>query len=270
MNGYFVYNDGGTWKYNPTTYQPGSPAKVSYYAYAPATSPNAGGVTLLTGRPILAYTVPATINQQEDLLVATVAENASGTVAIDFAHALAQLTFSATGTKAGITFTISDISIVDMYSKGDINLYTGAWSNKTTKATYTGILAGPMTVTDLNTIVLTSAAQNSALFILPEAEDAPSDETHVYDSGNSAKVEDGKTYIAVTYTALDATGADVTPYSSHIAYIPVQASAFEKGNAYNVELQLGDALGVAITFTPSINNGWGSGTYVPVDPNAAP
>lgn len=141
-------------KWVPTTrlLWPGS-GYVKYFAYAPFEAAGATVTAASGSAPSIAYTVPATYDEQVDLLVADAASSCEYegdplVTAIDvpltFNHLLTSIRF-----RVGKGLSISSISIKDVYNKGTLSLgdATRAWTlDNASKATYT--ITSPTLKTD--------------------------------------------------------------------------------------------------------------------------
>ncbi|MDR0834011.1 MAG: fimbrillin family protein [Candidatus Symbiothrix sp.] len=260
--GSLVYKEGAAWKYSPVKYIP-TGDKVDVVAYSPANSQNVTSFATTWGAsgPAFTYTVPAKLNGSEDLVVAKATDQDGVTppqIALQFNHILSQITFAAKGDAAtGFSWTITSVAIKNMYRAATYTYGTDAWTNYATKCDSTNVLAGPMIVNSTTPIDLTTVAQNTALYILPGAQDAPT-ETAI--KGDVAPGDATKTFIIVSYKATETeTGIDVTPQTSHIAYIPVTAGMFAKGTAYKATITLTKSIGAKIEFNPTVV-AWASDT----------
>lgn len=146
--------NGRSKKWVPTTrlLWPGS-GYVKYFAYAPFEAAGATVTAASGAAPSIAYTVPATYDEQVDLLVADAASSCEYegdplVTAIDvpltFNHALTAIRF-----RVGKGLSISSVSIKDVYNKGTLSLgaATRNWTlDNASKATYT--LTSPTLKTD--------------------------------------------------------------------------------------------------------------------------
>lgn len=146
--------NGRSKKWVPTTrlLWPGS-GYVKYFAYAPFEASGATVTAASGAAPSIAYTVPATYDEQVDLLVADAASSCEYegdplVTAIDvpltFNHVLTAIRF-----RVGKGLSISSVSIRDVYNKGTLSLgaATRSWTlDNASKATYT--LTSPTLKTD--------------------------------------------------------------------------------------------------------------------------
>ena len=131
---------------------PGS-GYVKYFAYAPFEAAGATVTAAPGSAPSIAYTVPATYDEQVDLLVADAASSCEYegdplVTAIDvpltFNHLLTAIRF-----RVGKGLSISGVSIKGVYNKGTLSLgdVTRAWTlDNASKATYT--ITSPTLKTD--------------------------------------------------------------------------------------------------------------------------
>lgn len=120
------------WDYSPKRYWPADDiigGGVSFFAYSPASSKYVSqGLYNYTGDKI-AYTVPNPKKNnsdkvaQEDFLLARTDDGLeSGTVALNFYHALSRVKFFARTTNTNLTYVIGGVELVGVYMKGDIDL----------------------------------------------------------------------------------------------------------------------------------------------------
>ena len=121
---------------------------LSYAPYTPYATDAAENVLVAStgANPFVTYTVPTDLTKQIDLLYSNnnqVAHKpATGTaVTLQHKHALSRLTVKASAEvdPYAYTFHVKEISITGNFNtKGDLNLYNGAWSNLTDEdVTYT-------------------------------------------------------------------------------------------------------------------------------------
>lgn len=116
--------------------------RMRFYAYAPY---NASGMTLsaqtVAGPPTIGYTVPSDVTQQTDLVTATadVPANNGSAVALQFGHALTAVKFS-TGDDF-ISGTITDITLKNVYGKGNYTIGSTSWSGQADKKDFTQTLS---------------------------------------------------------------------------------------------------------------------------------
>lgn len=141
-------NIGGTWKTN--VYWPGSAKKATFFAYAPYNC--SGAVISTTGTPSVTYTVPETVSEQEDLLIAKSAADilcdGSNNPSLNFEHALTAITFSEGTLPEG--YTIKSITISGVYNKGTLAFEGTSWTSVQGTASYT------------------STSLNDVLFLIPQ------------------------------------------------------------------------------------------------------
>lgn len=137
-----------TWGYSPLRYWPAN-ENLTFFGYTPEAStdltPNAQGLTITTPTdgqaPVITYQIPATVEDQPDLLVATSSNynlnrSANGNSAVDMqlTHALTCVGFKAIGNGE----SISSIKISGIVGKGSIALGQSsiAWNIDPTDTTY--------------------------------------------------------------------------------------------------------------------------------------
>lgn len=155
-------SDGG-YTLSSTYYWPGSSYKMKFFAYAPT----ANTQYVLSGRthagsPTISVTIPSSVNDQKDLLVAKTDELAGNTntaVALSFNHALTAIRFVC-GDDMQVG-TVKSVSLKNVYSKGTYHMGTQSWSNVGTPATFPQTLnksttgtAGEALTTDAQTFMM--------------------------------------------------------------------------------------------------------------------
>lgn len=108
-----------------------------YFDNNSSTSPTEGitAITNESGEMCLAYTTPAEVVNQKDLLYATPVDAGSSPCNLAFSHALTGIRFAA-GAEL-VPITIKSISISGIQSKGMLNLETGNWSDFSNDTTFT-------------------------------------------------------------------------------------------------------------------------------------
>lgn len=139
-------------------YWPGVDNKIRFFAYAP----NNNGQYLLSssthaGSPTLSVTIPGSVNNQVDLLVAQTGEMAGDSntaVELSFNHVLTAIKFEWESTVPN--GTLKSISLKNIYSKGVFNMGTSNWSTLSTPATFSQTLNKTTGGTDKS---ITTAAQ---------------------------------------------------------------------------------------------------------------
>jgi len=91
--------NGSAYTYSPTKYWPGS-GTVDFFAVYPADIDNGTAITPATmtlGLPTVSYTIPTTVTQQKDLMLASTLDKSSSDVTVNFAfgHVLTKIGFKA-------------------------------------------------------------------------------------------------------------------------------------------------------------------------------
>lgn len=205
------------WKSTQTYYWP-MDDKVMFYAYF---SPKGKINELLpnstkTYPTIQNYTVSSSIDDQEDLLVATVGPQAKTTATVTFLfnHALSQINFTIKSLKAdNLTYIVKDITLTNVGSIASYD-YKDGWGNATTPITYTY----PLSDTDADKTVTGDATTtkkldtDTKLILLPQTLGTDATITvgyKVLDSKNNI-VYDTKTTPKVIKIGEDATVANKT------------------------------------------------------------
>lgn len=108
---------------NPKVYWPGASKKATFFAVAPKDCSGAT-ITAAQGGPTITYTVPQTVSNQEDLLVAEPTEvtcDGKSAPTLTFNHALAAITF--TKGDLGDFTSISKVEISGVYNSGTLSSF---------------------------------------------------------------------------------------------------------------------------------------------------
>lgn len=230
------YDSGTTsWGSENDHYWPETDNLQFYAFYAPKSSSLVLDNTATNKYPeIKDYVINKAVAEQEDLLVAKVENatktNSSGQVTFTFSHALTQINFSVKPKtfKAGLTYTVTSMSISDVVNKGTYNYNTG-WTPSTAtndKDTYT-IYSGTTNITENKAVALNA----EPFMLLPQTANAT---------------------ITVNYTVTDSkgqtlyTGTDKT-VATQMAWVP------NKNIRYTLELT--DDI-TPLSFNVTDVNGW--------------
>ncbi len=137
---------------------------LQFFAY----SSKKTGLTLTAATtdtyPTLAYTVADTEANQEDLLVAQVADKkkTDAKVSFEFTHALTQINFSAQGDIEGLTYKVTSITLNNIANEGNYKYADNSWGDQTGTATYT-ILSEEKAISTTATNI-----NNGAYMLLPQ------------------------------------------------------------------------------------------------------
>lgn len=124
-----VYN-GTTWGYGTPVMQPGY--SLTYYAYHPTNNVSSYAVST-SGVASFSYTVPTTVADQKDLIVAKASTN-SESVALAFDHILSQVNFAVQGIK-NMKISVSNIIVSSVANTSTYNYSTG-WATPTGTVNY--------------------------------------------------------------------------------------------------------------------------------------
>lgn len=135
INNVEVSKSGDKWVTN--SYWPGSTKNATFFAYAPY---NCSGATFsTTGTPTVTYTIPQTISEQQDLLIAKSSENilcdGQTIPSLSFNHALSAIVFKQGTLPSG--YSIKSIEISGVYDKGMLSFEGTEWNNLQGTASYT-------------------------------------------------------------------------------------------------------------------------------------
>ncbi len=113
-------NAGNKWMFDHLYYWPQT-GYISFFAYSPYADQN-NGIEITAeqvGPPSLSYTLPQTVEDQPDLMIATPKMNLFKTdVELNFSHALACISFVASGPNVPIEY----IGIKGIYTTGELSL----------------------------------------------------------------------------------------------------------------------------------------------------
>lgn len=295
---------GGAWDYSPKRYWPADgKGMVDFYAYSPASSPN-----LSTGladfepqaptNSVLTYTVPhinnATLNPnnlpQEDFLVAKVLEQNSGTVNLNFQHALSRVKFFARKTNNNITYVVEKVELVNLDSIGTLDLtdtaipQTGNFTYPATpltiwktmpaaKTTYAVDMGkSPVYLTYNNDATPTGSSYSSilgetnAMMVLPQATTEATAGLVAPSDGEFAIAVTYKAYLGNFYYAGSATQG-LTRYFSVKDPVTGRATdpiTFEIGRQYNFYLTFGSEVGDAVKFDVAVSD-WSDVEIYPIE-----
>ena len=165
---------------NPKVYWPGASNKATFFAVAPKDCPGAS-ITAAQGDPTFTYTVPQTVSDQKDLLLAFAKDvkcDGKNAPQLTFNHALAAIRFELGDLPASCT--VKNVEISGVFNKGDLSSFESpAWSNQSIDGSGTNTY----TITDLNNV----------MFLMPQTftDDAQIKLTLNDDSYYIAKLKDG-------------------------------------------------------------------------------
>ncbi|MGM9777973.1 MAG: hypothetical protein ACI3ZD_06520, partial [Prevotella sp.] len=167
------------WKAS-NVYWPGASKKATFFAVAPKDCSGAS-ITASQGGPKITYTVPQTVSEQEDLLVAESKDitcDGKNASSLTFNHALAAIKFEQ-GTLPS-DCSVKNVEISGVSNKGELSSFESpAWSNQSNDGSGTNIY----TISDLSNV----------LFLMPQTftDDAQIKLTLSDDSYYTAKLNDG-------------------------------------------------------------------------------
>lgn len=224
MGGVDVTSVDGAWKYSGGPYYWPTDSKVSFFAYAPATSTAAAYAVTTPDSdttPTITYTVPA-VAAQEDFVVATLPkQDASDNVVLPFTHALCQVNFSVVGDD-DLTYTVSEVKIMGVANTGKYNYTT--WTEVSGTA---GEYSYPLTLTPTTTNKIATNLDKEdgtgALMLLPQT----------FEEGSSAK-------IVVSYVVKDANNDTIyTATNKEVALAKTTAWTIAKKIRYTLTLTNG-------------------------------
>lgn len=133
---------GSGYNLSSTYYWPGTTYKMKFFAYAPKDNGRyvLSGSTH-SGSPTISVTIPGSVDEQKDLLVAKTDELAGNTntaVPLTFHHALTAIRFVCGDDMQG--GTVKSVSLKNVCSKGTYNMGTQSWNNVDTPVTFSQTL----------------------------------------------------------------------------------------------------------------------------------
>lgn len=133
---------GSGYNLSSTYYWPGTAYKMKFFAYAPKDNGRyvLSGSTH-SGSPTISVTIPGSVDEQKDLLVAKTDELAGNTntaVPLTFHHALTAIRFVCGDDMQG--GTVKSVSLKNVCSKGTYNMGTQSWNNVDTPVTFSQTL----------------------------------------------------------------------------------------------------------------------------------
>lgn len=249
-----VYRDGANWTYAPQKYYPSNGDAVNFYAYVPIKDVNmTTDMALASGNVTFGYTVPAdqtVVNTSTDLLVSSVLNQTSGTVAFTFDHALSAATFSAknlNATTSELTYVISKIEITELDNVGTFQYPFSAtsWTNAgAANITYkaglpaagVALVAGGASAISVNLL-----SANDVMIVLPQ-------EPVALGTFTVGVADDNGTYVEVTYSLKDGSGAYI--YENEVRKLALPTGfEFVPGTRYNFEFEFAAAELIVLTVT---------------------
>ncbi len=138
-------------------YWPGGSNNATFFAFAPNNCSDAS-ITANSGGPTITYTVPQTVSDQEDLLVAVAkdvkCDGKNAPNPLTFNHALAAIKFER-GDNLGDFTSISNVEISGVNNKGTLSSFDNLeWTNQSIDGTVTNTY----TISDLSNV----------LFLMPQ------------------------------------------------------------------------------------------------------
>lgn len=245
MAGKDVTKSGETWTTAGGPYYWPLEDNIQFFAYSPETSTAVSSYAATAKYPTFEYTIND-VTSQEDLLAASATDknkgNAIDGVSLGFKHLLTQINFSARGSTANYTYTVSEIQIIGANSKStftfDGSETVGSWATATTPASYVYVsdskIVSGTGVTDFGT-------EANALMLMPQT--LPAD----------AKIE-------VSYTVNNGT-SDIFEGTGEVS---IESVAWTAGSKLRYTLTLSDN-GTEIVFTPKVGD-WTEESAGPVQP----
>lgn len=255
------------WAYLPVRYWP-TAGDVDFYAYSPSSSRNVTtGIKDYAAGGTIAYEVPPVSknNAQEDFLVAKAMGKTSGTVTLNFHHALSRIKFNGKTTRTDITYVVKEIELVNLYESAELDFVkiTEAGSITYTPGTpvqpwtdHAGITNYAVDMGDSPIYLLSNdysslLGETNAILVMPQ------ETGYYYDTDPAVE---NKFAIKVSYQAF----ADGIYYAGDEGvyedrYYPVLLAdgspiTFEMGRQYTFNLIFGDEAGDDISFTVAVGS----------------
>ena len=237
------------WDYETKKYWPGESNnyKISFFAYAPyeEETDNTGDlITTLsssstTGDPSIKYTVPETVSNQIDLLVADPVtdtyykDDNGGTVSFTFNHVLSRIGFKVKTARDDYKITIKEITVSGkFYTSGTLNLNSGEWTNQSVaKNNSETEIATDYTVSEFNNKA-TNLRNTNGL-------DITKDGHYIMVIPTTLNTDDKNVSVTVIYNYAYKVSNDT--YAAEVENTTATGSVkvnFEKGNAYNLVMTL--------------------------------
>lgn len=260
MNGVEVYkatSPATGWVYDQVKYWP-TEGLLHFLAY----SPYASTLATFSGAneaPSVAYTVGATVTDQEDFIVAKAlneerhsipAGDTKPAVALEFSHALSQIAFQARSGDA-LIFNISEIEIINVNNEGTYNFTgddAGKWTNKDGAETYAAELTAAAATIEYSTTAYTPVTGSDAILMLLPQTLVPGDANPVDVSNLTG------TYLRVAFTAMDKDDNNVvfgTTADPIVRLIPL-GDTWVSGKKYVYQLELKGASGSSTDLDPIV------------------
>ena len=225
--------------FSPSTstgyYWPSASYKLSFYAYSPAGDGNftLSSTATTVGSPVYAYTVPATVSQQVDILTAQVTDHlggAQGALTLPFAHRCAAIKVNFTNDGEN-DLTVKSVSITGVKYVGTLQNTTWTLSSTVNSAS-----SHPFTLT-VNQLV--EAGETESLTTSPDI------------------------FLMLPQTLL--TGASMTvTMSDNTEYVAdIAGTTWTAGYTYNYNISVSDAYDfyLDITEPAAVTYAGGSSTY---------
>lgn len=177
------------------------------------------------------FTVATAAAEQVDLLYASTPNQTSGTVGINFKHALSQVCFKAKNSNSNISVVVKSVGIGYLNNKGTYTLPstsegTGAWSDLSGTAEYTVAMASDVTLTS-EAQPLTSGTDAGILAVIPQKQ---SKLTIADDTESIDGMTKNGAYFILNAVVTPTEGSSVNKYEGNI-YVPVSVN-FEEGTRY--------------------------------------
>ncbi|NDW18405.1 hypothetical protein D0T53_05680 [Dysgonomonas sp. 216] len=285
-----------SWAYTPKRYWP-TDGTVDFLAYSPSSSKNLtistglGLTDFVPGTSLLKYTVPEIdeTNAQEDFLVAQIKKQNknSGTVKLNFHHALSRVMFFAKTSQKNITYTIESVELLQLNQTGTLDISNDSiaesgtlaygsdafvlWKDQETPVDYAVDMgASPIYLLNEYKSIL---GKTGAMLVLPQATKISTNGT-----GKTAPAS-GEFAIKVAYKAfvddIYYAGSAAAPEVKYFAVKDINGKnkgiTFEMGRQYNFYLGFGEDVSGEVSFEVGVSP-WSDtpDQYIPELDNYAP
>lgn len=267
-----------TWSYAPAKFWPTNGATVYFFGFSPVNSRN---ITTAPAIPTaststIGYTVPLSYTAgsatDEDFVVAAT-KGTSGSVALDFKHALSMVTFQArniTDTKHNTQYTIEKIEMLNLANVGtltqDASTVTGSFSwtvpiaGALQQKTYiVPVVDGGLAVNNGGTAgdavgYKSVTPLGTGTMILPQTTPQLNDsQTTTYLAPGVSFAPGGSyiTWIVVTYRSIDGGGGVMNPTGSKVCF-PLNKQSFKAGinYRYSITFNAGNPISISGSVSP--------------------
>lgn len=169
-----TYNSG--WTYTPAAYWPADGSALNFYSFAPYNGAGITKTSFESTNPTIGFEIQDDWNSMVDLVAAKKENESSGTVSIQFKHALTRVAFTAKTSVAlptGTTVAVTGLEFLGntensgscFYESGSYSILNEAWTGTTAKTdNYTVLSSANVSVTNTPAPLL---GANNYLYCIP-------------------------------------------------------------------------------------------------------